>query len=188
MAVAGVTFASRVRAFRQCDNTPLEVPTVLIRPRYFDGQLQTVADFQTAQQSVLEKRRIHNRAVHGSGVIGGLEVSVSDDSDAVIISPGLAIDRLGNEITVEQPQTVILNNCRGGACFVTLRYSETLVDPVPSVEGGTEFSRVLESFTIDATTVDPGPVSDSLVLARLTRCYGKWVVDTYTAGSRAAIT
>jgi len=72
------------------------------RLRFFDGQLLTAKDFQAEQDYQIEKRRLHNRFLHGSGVVDGLAVSIEDGpGGAVLVSPGLALDRDGNEILVE---------------------------------------------------------------------------------------
>ena len=46
------------------------------RVRYFPGQLLSAADFETEQSYLRAKRRLHNRWLHGWGVVGGLTVSV----------------------------------------------------------------------------------------------------------------
>ena len=74
------------------------------RVRFFDGQLLTATDFEAEQRYHLEKRRLHNRMLHGFGVVDGLGVSVADGTDAaVVVSPGFALDRRGNEIIVAGP-------------------------------------------------------------------------------------
>src|SRR5687767_4724570 len=44
------------------------------RLNYFYGQLLGVADFQTEQNFFREKLKLHNRCLHGYGVICGLKV------------------------------------------------------------------------------------------------------------------
>ena len=46
------------------------------RVRYFDGMLLSTADFQAEQQYLREKRKMHNRCLHGFGVVCGLDVSM----------------------------------------------------------------------------------------------------------------
>src|SRR6476646_4545423 len=107
------------------------------RVRFFDGQLLTAAEFEAEQRYHLEKRRLHNRLLHGFGVVDGLGVSVSDGPNAaVVVAPGFALDRRGNEIIVDGPVRIDLNVCTGGMCFVMIQYTETATDPVPTTNGG----------------------------------------------------
>ena len=70
---------------------------MLERVRFFAGQLLTAEDFEPEQNYFREKRRLHNRMLHGSGVCKGLGVSMDDGQrDTVLVSPGFAIDGLGN--------------------------------------------------------------------------------------------
>ena len=119
-------------------------------------------DFETEQTYQREKRRLHNRLLHGPGVVTGLGVSV--DGPAVAVSPGFALDPLGNELWVEQPVRVPTAGCAGKEYFVTIRYTETLAGAVPTA-GGSEFTRVIEGFSVE---ISEKPGEHSLVLARLT--------------------
>jgi hypothetical protein len=72
----------------------------LERPRFFAGQLLTEAELNSDQAYVLAKNRLHNRYLHGPGVVCGLQV-VCDDCDGwVRVKPGYAIDPCGNDIIV----------------------------------------------------------------------------------------
>src|SRR5689334_14987780 len=119
------------------------------RVRFFTGEILGAADFQAEQQYHMEKRRLHNRFLHGSGVVDGLAVSIVDGkAPAVLVSPGFALDRLGNEILVEAPVRIELVPYSGEACLVTIEFSETPTDPVPvlSTDEAVEFSRVTEGY------------------------------------------
>ena len=72
----------------------------LERPRYFSGQLLTEADLNSEQAYMLAKSRLHNRYLHGAGIVCGLEVSCSTCVGAVTIQSGYAIDPCGNDIIV----------------------------------------------------------------------------------------
>ncbi len=74
-----------------------------LRVRYFDGQLLTAQDFHDEQQYHLEKQRLHNRLLHGAGIVTGLEVG-GVEGTTVQVSPGLAFDSHGREIIVPDPQ------------------------------------------------------------------------------------
>lgn len=74
------------------------------RPRYFCGQLLTDKDLDAAQRYVIEKNRLHNRYLFGTGVVCGLAVRcVPCDECAVTIEPGYAIDCCGNDIVLCEP-------------------------------------------------------------------------------------
>ncbi len=71
------------------------------RTRYFHGMLMTERDFQEEQKYYIEKRKMLNRMLHGSGVVCGLKIKPTPTPGCkVIIEPGLAIDCCGNEIFV----------------------------------------------------------------------------------------
>ncbi|HEY0370958.1 MAG TPA: hypothetical protein VGD79_03100 [Thermoanaerobaculia bacterium] len=72
----------------------------LERPRYFAGQLLTEAELNSEQAYVIAKNRLHNRYLHGWGVVCGLEVVCSSCDGWVHIREGYAIDPCGNDIIV----------------------------------------------------------------------------------------
>ena len=63
------------------------------RPHYFDGQLLTAADFSQEQEYHLGQRRLHNRMLHGAGVVSGLRVSAGETSSApaIVVEAGFAL-------------------------------------------------------------------------------------------------
>ncbi len=64
----------------------------LCRPRFFAGQLLTEDDLNRLERYVIDKNRLHNRYLFGSGVACGLEVvcTVCDDGSRgkVVVKPG----------------------------------------------------------------------------------------------------
>ena len=46
----------------------------LCRPRFFAGQLLTDEDLNLLNHYIIEKNKLHNRYLHGWGVVCGLEV------------------------------------------------------------------------------------------------------------------
>jgi hypothetical protein len=70
------------------------------RPRYFAGQLLTEADLNSEQAYVIAKNRLHNRYLHGWGVVCGLEVICSPCNGWVSVKEGYALDPCGNDIVV----------------------------------------------------------------------------------------
>ena len=75
------------------------------RARYFHGMLMTDLDFTEEQRYHIEKRKLLNRMLHGSGVVCGLIIECKDENcpgSEIVIKPGLALDCNGNEIYVQE--------------------------------------------------------------------------------------
>lgn len=144
------------------------------RDRYFHGMLMTDRDFREEQNYHIEKRKLHNRMLHGWGVVCGLGIKATvPESSTVIITPGMALDCWGNEIHVcddfevdfgdvcSETKTNETNPCeeKGAAqdCkyYVGIKYAEISTDPIPvyTPGGGCEekvcdHSRIREGFCI----------------------------------------
>jgi hypothetical protein len=77
------------------------------RPNYFAGHLLTDADLLLGQQYVREPRRLHNRSLHGAGIVCGLRLTCDPNrSGGIFVSPGYAIDNCGNDLVVPARQTL----------------------------------------------------------------------------------
>ena len=75
------------------------------RPRYFAGQLLTETELNSEQAyTLLAKNRLHNRYLHGYGIVCGLQVSCHDCEGWVTVHPGYALDACGNDIIACQAQ------------------------------------------------------------------------------------
>lgn len=107
------------------------------RVRYSTGLVLGVDEFQQEQQFFLERDHLHQRGLHGYGVVCGLDVSI--DGSKINVSPGLAVDRLGRSVRVDHTQcgdvqewldqqagTVVSDKV-----YVTLCYRECETDSVP---------------------------------------------------------
>jgi hypothetical protein len=70
------------------------------RPRYFAGQLLSEDDLRSEQDYMLAKNRLHNRYLHGWGVVCGLELGCGDRPGFVTVRPGYALDPCGNDVLV----------------------------------------------------------------------------------------
>jgi hypothetical protein len=124
------------------------------RTRYFSRQLITADDLTQDQIYHREKRRLHNRLLHGWGIVCGLEVKVNPISGAslnVTICPGYALSPQGDEIYVPADVQFDLGQCIAGQdapchspCapvisgavdpakdfYVAIKYAECLSHPV----------------------------------------------------------
>src|SRR2546423_786660 len=72
------------------------------RNNYYPGKLLTDRDFSDEQRYLRDKMRLQYRALHGWGVVCGLEVKphpICPDR-RILIEPGFAIDDCGREIRV----------------------------------------------------------------------------------------
>src|SRR6266852_6373346 len=74
--------------------------TTLDQPLWGAGQVLMAADLTSLQNYFKAKNRLHNRYLHGWGVVCGLEVVCNDCDGYVTIRPGYAIDPCGNDIIV----------------------------------------------------------------------------------------
>ena len=144
------------------------------RVHYFTGQLLSAADFQAEQEYHLARQRRLNLRLHGMGIVSGLQVSTENDGIGIHVSPGVAIDPLGNEIVVGEPQVVPFPTGADRADLV-IYHIETLTDPVPSNDAP-QPSRVEEGFRLEVVTDPESRSSECLILARLAFDGGRWTV------------
>lgn len=153
--------------------------TTFKRPRYFDGRLLTAKDLQAEQNYHREKQRLHNRALHGWGVVEGLEVTAS--GDAITVSPGFALDPEGNEIVLADPVTIRPTDRTSG--FVCLRYTEVETNPTPVLAQPNDLTSALEYTSIEERALvelTERPAETSVPIARI-HCgleTTAWQVDT----------
>lgn len=115
------------------------------RNNYYPGKNLFTEDFFTEQEYFNNKRRLINMMNLGSGILYGLEVPEYDMSevpesrgsrweDEFLITPGVAIDLMGREITVPEVENVVLTSleglpepeklCIGTARYICLEYRE----------------------------------------------------------------
>jgi hypothetical protein len=158
----------------------------LKRNKYFTGKLMSAEDFQDEQEYFIEKLRLHNRLVHGYGVVTGLEVSISDDPPGrVRVEPGFAIDRQGNDVILTVAQLASFPE-RGKKACVVIEYAEHETDFVPGLSSSEEedvlvATRVEEDVSLKLEVVQAGEeeacCETGIELARLKKRGGVWRVD-----------
>lgn len=87
----------------------------LCRPRFFAGQLLTDEDLNLLDHYIVEKNKLHNRYLHGWGVVCGLEV-VCHPCNMVTVKSGYALSACGEDIVVCRDDVVdicaLINKCR----------------------------------------------------------------------------
>ena len=161
------------------------------RNNYFSGRVLTAADLQLEQDYFREKQRLHNRALHGFGIVSGLEVSRRRDK--LVITSGLAVDCEGNEVVVAEPQLLPLPQLDSDtSLFLIIHYREWGINPspVPDPDKSTEAALIEEGFSLAFENSNPNQShrhqrgrwqscgkSHGLVLARLRKTSGQWSLD-----------
>jgi hypothetical protein len=86
-------------ATRSSTQPRLQAP---VRNHYFYGKLLDVHHFEMETHYHNAKRWLLNRLVTGYGVICGLDVEPGPEIDQIYIDPGVALDKWGREVIVEQ--------------------------------------------------------------------------------------
>lgn len=87
------------------------------RVRYFSRQLITADDLTQDQMYHRAKRRLHNRLLHGWGIVCGLEVKNNPLPGVplnVVICPGYALSPQGDEILVSMEVQFDVGRCIEG--------------------------------------------------------------------------
>jgi len=166
------------RAIRALDAYALKpiATSGTVRPNYFPGRLLTADDLREEQEYHREKHRRHLQMLHGFGVVDGLDVDVASDGATIAIEPGLAIDRYGREIVLDDLVVTPIPPDAPSPICVLVRYAERMVDPVPvaDVAAGTEPSHIEEGCDVSLV---PDPREDGIAIARLIREKALWRVD-----------
>ena len=139
------------------------------RVNYFEGKLLSADDFTAEQHYLIEKRYLHNRLLHGSGIVSGLAVSLSSDQSApaVIVEPGIAVDRCGREMVLTSAVSLTLSGTEP-SLYLTLAYTERKTDAVPALDATPPaFSRIEEGVAV--SVFPTAPAGDEIVLAQFLR-------------------
>ena len=82
----------------------------LCRPRFFAGQVLTADDLNRLDYYIRAKHRLHNRQLHGWGVVNGLEVTCDACGPGVVVGCGYALNPCGDDIVV--CDAVVVDVCR----------------------------------------------------------------------------
>ncbi len=148
----------------------------LTRPNFLAGQLLSADDLRAEQVYQRDRARLHNRLLHGWGVVDGLDAR--SHGGRIIVSPGLAFDSYGDEIILTR-ETAILPSPGSAGCaarFVIARFSETPSDPV-ILGAHTEFRRITYGATIELADTAPRGRDGAVAIARLLWRTAQWRVD-----------
>ena len=160
----------------------IELPQNLKRVNYYAGKLLTAEDFQTEQQYFKDRIKLHNRFLHGYGIVSGLEVSISSKlPEALTVSRGYAIDPLGNDVILPMDMQASFPTA-GIAVYLVLCWAERGIDLMPMLSSGGEgeqltASRIEEYALLKYETNKHQANQTGVVLARLKKIRGKWKID-----------
>ncbi|HEV7404249.1 MAG TPA: hypothetical protein VGO11_15010 [Chthoniobacteraceae bacterium] len=146
----------------------------LKRLRFFPGKLLTTEDLAAEQEYHLAKQRARNLGQFGPGVVAGLHVST--EAAGIRLSPGLAIDRRGRDVIVQEsivgpfPPALL-------RAWLTISYKETPTDPIPAPTWGeVEYTRIEEGFHLAWAPLG-APDPDAIVLAEVEKTPAGWRVN-----------
>ena len=116
-----------------CRDVPCD-QSVAERPRYYARQLITADDLTLEQDYFRSKLRLHNRLLHGWGVVCGAEVSYVPKANStetepwlVMVKPGYILGPYGDEIYIDCERKVDLRS--GSTVGVTGEPCGEMVDP-----------------------------------------------------------
>lgn len=152
------------------------------RVRYFEGRLLTASDLTDDQQYHRGKLKRALHALHGDGIVKGLEVDIDGDGSGIEI--GVSIGA-GAALTADG-ELLVIDDCRrcrlradGEAGFVFLTYTEretgsTAASPGPDDSPLRHAARIEEGVGVSFGGAAP---PDGVVIARLIRASTGWHVD-----------
>jgi hypothetical protein len=131
----------------------------LERLNYFNGRILSADDFNLEQTYFINKQRLHNRFLHGWGVVSGLDVSIKGSK--VHVQPGVAIDCAGNEIYLHSCVDIAV--LKGASEFyVVVEYCEIQTNPIPVIGSTGDVgqtvvvnARIQEDCKVYLVTVNP---------------------------------
>jgi hypothetical protein len=97
------------------------------RIKFFNGQRLFASDLQDVEQFNREMRWLHNQSLHQAGVASGYAVTGARDDREVTIESGYAIDSMGREIVLTQPEVLqippVANDGQGNPVYYDLTVS-----------------------------------------------------------------
>jgi hypothetical protein len=161
------------------------------RNNFFTGRLLTAVDLELEQNYFREKQKLHNRALHGFGIVSGLEVS--HRRDKLLITNGFALDCEGNEIVIAESFSHPLPpQLSESSVFLIVHYHEREANStlIPDPDKSFAPALIAESFAVAFASSNPNQSHKhqrgrwqacgkphGLVLARLRNTSGHWRLD-----------
>lgn len=143
----------------------------LKRVNPFQGLMVDASVWQDAHDYHRHHQRLHSLALHGWGMVTGMQVTAAHKPDrSVVIHPGLAIGPEGNVILISQPHRYHIE-AQEGLVYLIIQFREVPQSPTTPWDSAEEQpSRLLEAYRIQER--DRLPTEPYLELARI-RLEGK---------------
>jgi hypothetical protein len=134
----------------------------------YPGLMVDVDVWRDAHDYHRAQLHLHHLALHGWGIIQGLDISLVEGTDNTLrIEPGLAIDPGGNFISVPQGQTYQITARERQVVYLVLQQRELLSQPAPptAANRASPMTRVVEAYRIQER--DRLPEEPYIELARV---------------------
>jgi len=153
------------------------------RVHYFEGRLLTASDLNDDQRYHRNKLARALLALHGDGIVKGLDVTIDGDGGGteidVSISAGAAITPAGELLVIGRPCRPCRLQVGGDAGFVFLTFTEretgsTLAAPLPDGTADVHAARIEEGVGVSFGAAVP---ADGVAIARLIQSTSGWHVD-----------
>lgn len=164
--------------------------TEIKRPNYYNSQFLVDTDFNDEQLYHKQMRRFHNRSLHTWGIVEGLNVERVAGQNQVTVSPGTAVDRLGQEIVLpERSGAIGFDKFDAGAqVYVMLKYAD-VTDPSDKSDSqgeGGRYKRWTERPEVYPAPAEPAADAPDVVLAVVTLDKDKAIADVSPSRRRYA--
>ncbi|MEW6733648.1 MAG: hypothetical protein AB1489_20130, partial [Acidobacteriota bacterium] len=133
------------------------------RPNYFTGQLLVENDFKDEQSYHSRLRRLHNYAIFNWGVVKGLNISIDNPSNLTFaITPGLAIDKYGREIIVQETLKWVAEPGDSREFYIGISYQERKTDFYTGEISNTA-TRIVEEVEFKLLPINSSPTIDPTI-------------------------
>ena len=136
----------------------------LKRLNYFNGQFLEKDDFKDEQHYHIESLRLHNENLHTWGITKGLDVTSSDDKKHLKISKGMAIDKNGRQIIIDEDREIEVYKFSEQSFYLTVVHNEVETD---SEEWTGKNTRVEETPDFYQENNKPDDQSPMIILAKV---------------------
>jgi hypothetical protein len=136
----------------------------------YSGMMVDADVWQDAHQYHRQQLHLHHLALHGWGIVQGLQVTVVPGAENTVrIEPGLGIDPAGHFIAVSEPHTYHITARDAGMVYLVVQFREVLSEPAAPTAGSrtTPPTRILDTYRIQER--DQLPDEPYLELARVAR-------------------
>ncbi|HEY9245503.1 MAG TPA: hypothetical protein VIO11_01525 [Candidatus Methanoperedens sp.] len=136
------------------------------RLNYFYGQFLNEKDFRDEQLYHIKSLSMHNKNLHSWGIASGLDVSFVRGKKSVIVESGMAVDKDGRQMILEEAREIDLSRAAAATVYLTISYREIETDSEEQ-EGIKGNIRISEDPLIDFSNNAPEDASMKILLAKV---------------------